>query len=60
MVVAVTILTVVFTAIMPLFSNARQTWEVGKAAFWGRLFGTLGKVLVSSVMVAVVVVGLVI
>jgi uncharacterized protein YqgC (DUF456 family) len=32
--------------------------EVGKAAFWGRLFGTLGKIFMGSVMVAVVVVAL--
>jgi uncharacterized protein len=31
---------------------------IGKAAFWGRLFGTLGKVLVGAVMLAVVVVAL--
>jgi uncharacterized protein YqgC (DUF456 family) len=30
-----------------------QSWEVGKAAFWGRLFGTLAKTLVASAMVAV-------
>lgn len=37
-----------------------ETWQVGKAAFWGRLFGTLGKILFASVMVAVVVIGLVV
>lgn len=31
-----------------------ECWSVGHAAFWGRLFGTLGKVLVGGVMVAVV------
>ena len=30
-------------------------WQVGKAAFWGRLAGTLGKMLVGAVMIAVVV-----
>ena len=28
-------------------------WNVGKAAFWGRLLGTLGKVLTGSVIVVV-------
>ncbi len=32
--------------------------EVGKAAFWGRLLGTFGKIFVGSVMVAIVVVAL--
>jgi hypothetical protein len=31
---------------------------VGKAAFWGRLMGTLGKIFMGSVMVAVIVVAL--
>jgi hypothetical protein len=30
-----------------------QSWRAGKGAFWGRLLGTLGKILVGSVMVAV-------
>ncbi len=30
-------------------------WQVRKAEFWGRLAGTLGKMLVSTVMIAVVV-----
>lgn len=37
-----------------------ETWQVGKAAFWGRLFGTLGKILFASVMVAVVVIALIV
>lgn len=36
-----------------------KTWEVGKAAFWGRLLGTVGKVLAGSVMIVVVVAALV-
>ncbi|NUQ65194.1 MAG: DUF456 domain-containing protein [Pirellulales bacterium] len=32
-----------------------ETWQVGKAAFWGRLFGTLAKVTVGAVMVGVAV-----
>ena len=34
--------------------SADEGWEVGKAAFWGRLLGTLGKVGVASMMVAIV------
>ncbi len=33
----------------------KETWQVGKAAFWGRLLGTCGKVVFSSVMVALIV-----
>ncbi len=33
--------------------NLDASWPVGKAAFWGRLLGTLGKVLVGAVMAAV-------
>jgi uncharacterized protein YqgC (DUF456 family) len=29
------------------------SWQVGKAAFWGRLIGTLAKTMIASVMVAV-------
>lgn len=39
--------------------DAEHSWQVGKAAFWGRLLGTLGKVLVGSILVSVVVVALV-
>ena len=35
--------------------NVDTTWQIGKAAFWGRLAGTLGKILVGAVMVVVVV-----
>ncbi len=34
-------------------------WEVGHAAFWGRLFGTVGKVAIGSVIVVVVMAALV-
>ena len=36
-----------------------ESWAVGKGAFWGRLLGTLGKVLVGSIMIVVVAVALV-
>lgn len=36
-----------------------ESWGVGKAAFWGRILGTLGKIVVGSIMVAVVLVSLV-
>jgi uncharacterized protein YqgC (DUF456 family) len=29
-----------------------QSWQVGRAAFWGRLLGSLAKILIASVMVA--------
>ena len=35
------------------------SWQISKAAFWGRLTGTLGKMLVGAVMVAVVAAALV-
>jgi len=35
------------------------SWQVGKAAFWGRLLGTLGKTAVASVMVVVAAAALV-
>jgi len=34
------------------------SWRVGKAAFWGRLAGTLGKMLLGAVMIVVVVVAM--
>ena len=37
-----------------------ESWGVGKAAFWGRILGTLGKIVVGSIMVAVVLVSLVV
>lgn len=36
-----------------------KSWAVGKGAFWGRLLGTLGKVVVGSIMIVVVAVALV-
>ncbi len=30
-----------------------QSWQVGKGAFWGRLLGTLAKVMVGSIMLVV-------
>ncbi len=33
--------------------SAEEGWEVGKAAFWGRLLGTLGKIGTASVIVVV-------
>jgi len=35
-----------------------ESWRIGKGAFWGRLFGTLGKTGMGAIMVAVVVVAL--
>ncbi len=40
-------------------SSADQGWEVGKAAFWGRLLGTLGKIVVACMMVAITLVAMV-
>lgn len=34
------------------------SWQIGKGAFWGRMFGTLGKIVTGSVMVVVVAVAL--
>ena len=34
-----------------------ESFKVGHAAFWGRLFGTLGKLLVGTVMIAVAAAG---
>ena len=31
------------------------SWKVGRAAFWGRLLGTLGKILTASIIVAIAV-----
>jgi len=38
--------------------DADHSWRVGKAAFWGRLLGTLGKIVVGAVIVSVVLVAL--
>ena len=35
-----------------------ESWQIGKAAFWGRIVGTLGKMLIGSVIVSTVVVAL--
>jgi uncharacterized protein len=35
------------------------TWRIAKLAFWGRLAGTLGKILVGAMMVAIVVAALI-
>jgi len=37
--------------------NLTESLNVGHAAFWGRLFGTLGKILVGAVMVVIVMSG---
>jgi uncharacterized protein YqgC (DUF456 family) len=39
--------------------DADHSWRVGKAAFWGRLMGTLGKIVVGAVIVSVVLAALV-
>ena len=39
--------------------DAGASWRIGAAAFWGRLAGTLGKMLVGAVMVVVVMASLV-
>lgn len=33
--------------------TAEDSWEVGKAAFWGRLLGTMAKIGTACVIVAV-------
>jgi uncharacterized protein len=38
--------------------DMRVNWQVGKAAFWGRLAGTMGKTLVGALMGAIVVAAL--
>jgi uncharacterized protein len=35
------------------------SWQIGQAAFWGRLLGTLGKLIVGAMMIALVVAALV-
>jgi uncharacterized protein YqgC (DUF456 family) len=39
--------------------NLDASWRVGQRAFWGRLLGTLGKMLLGAVMVALVVAALI-
>ncbi len=36
-----------------------ESWQIGKAAFWGRLVGTTGKLIIGSLIVAVVAAALV-
>jgi uncharacterized protein YqgC (DUF456 family) len=43
---------------MPDRRDQDKAWQIGKAAFWGRLGGTFSKVVVSTLMVAVAVVAL--
>ena len=40
--------------------DLEESWKVGKAAFWGRLLGTLGKVMVGGVMIGVTVAALIV
>ena len=40
-------------------SATAQSWKVGKAAFWGRLLGTLGKVVCASIIVAIILMSMV-
>lgn len=40
-------------------SATEQSWEVGKAAFWGRLLGTLGKVGVACIIVAIILMAMI-
>lgn len=37
----------------------QESWTVGHAAFWGRLFGTLGKIVAGGAIVVTVVLGVV-
>ncbi len=36
--------------------SSEESWQVGKAAFWGRIFGSLAKLLIGAVAVATVIV----
>ena len=36
--------------------DLRKSWEVGHAAFWGRLLGTFGKIVIGSILLAMLVV----
>jgi uncharacterized protein YqgC (DUF456 family) len=38
----------------------QDSWQIGKAAFWGRLWGTLAKAMFGVAMIAVLVVSLII
>jgi len=35
--------------------NWTTSWQIGKAAFWGRLFGTVAKVLIGTILVGVAI-----
>ena len=35
--------------------EADTSWRIGRAAFWGRLAGTLGKMILGAVMIVIVV-----
>lgn len=37
----------------------QESWEIGKAAFWGRLLGTFAKTMIGAVMITVVAAALV-
>jgi uncharacterized protein YqgC (DUF456 family) len=39
--------------------DADATWRIAKLAFWGRLAGTLGKIILGAVMIALVMAALV-
>jgi uncharacterized protein YqgC (DUF456 family) len=40
--------------------DAGASWRIAKLAFWGRLAGTLGKVILGAVMIAVVIASLIV
>ena len=41
-------------------SDWDTTWQIGQAAFWGRLFGTLGKITLGSAILVIVLAALLI
>jgi uncharacterized protein YqgC (DUF456 family) len=43
---------------LSLGQDADAGWRVGKAAFWGRLAGTLGKMLLGAMIIAVVIIAM--
>ncbi len=38
----------------------RESWAIGHAAFWGRTFGTLGKITAGLVIVIIAITGVVV
>jgi hypothetical protein len=44
---------------MPEWHERDKAWRIGKAAFWGRLGGTLSKVAIATLMVVVAAAALV-